>query len=436
MWSTRVRYHKHVSRSALATFLTFPLNKLSTLQRHAWGIPSSATSLVIRLAGNVVDNQESVGFCIHMTPNGGETDNNHHRYRYAHSAWSNAVICSTRPNILTYVVARELHELLQTKCRLRDIYETAASVVYAPRPGSKCVVCRKDFGDTARLWRPLPCGDDCSAIFAGSPIDGRLSVLIGDPKAVDLMLSSVYQLALEHESSQESQVLTPHRLPGCPIPLNILKSVIESFPALPTGINWDEVLDESDEGRNRRNLLAWIADSFPGFLSTAPRSARVSGCGNTTQFLLANSSLARETAFSKQREQRYAVFHGTKASRVFSIMSDGLKDLARTNNGLYAFRAHGIFVSNLATYSLTNYSNTFTGWKNSQFRSHHVLLGCELADSRYSIGYPHYQHSFSDQSRVMIRSVFLVPDSEVPQFRDIGPELQRVFGKLHAKGIL
>lgn len=429
---------QHISRSSDCTSLTFPLDKLSTLQRHAWGIPVSATSVIIRLAGNVVDYQKSVGFCIHLTPSDQETDDDRHRYRYTHNAWSNAVICTARPVVLTYVLARELHGLLQKKRKVQDIYDKAHSTINSTRPGSKCVVCRKDFKKGVRLWRPLPCGEDCAEVFGASSIDMRLSVILGDAKAVDLMLSSVYQLAAEHEAAVQTGAadFTARRLPDCPIPLQVLKSVIESFPALSSTTNWFEVLDDSDEGRNRRKLLSWVSDQFSGFLSTTPDSYKVPGCGNTHQFLLANSSLDREVAFSKRVEPHATVFHGTKAPRVFSILTDGLRNLSADTFRLYDYWAKGVYVSSKATFSLNRYTSTFTGWARSQFQAHRILFGCELADRRYTTNHPTPIHSFSQQDRVMIRYVFVVPDSEVNQFRDIGPNLERECKKLHANDIL
>jgi len=402
------------------------------------------------LAGDVADNQESVGFCIHTPPDDQE-NNEHHRYRYTHNAWSNAMICTGKPNVLTYVLARELHELLQVPCKVQDIYDKAESVVFSSRPGSKCVVCRKWFGKGARLWKPLPCGDDCSEIFESSAIDMRLSTLIGDSSAVDFILSSVYQLAVEHETItavaanpqyahysevQGVQDRTALRLPGCPIPLNILKSVIESFPPLSSATNWPELLDGSDEGRNRRKLLSWVSDQFHGLLATVPEIGQVANCGTAHQFLLVNSSVPRETAFSTHYGKRATVFHGTKAARIFSILTDGLKDLSQGTDNLYAFRAPGIYVSNQALVSLRRYTDIFTGWKNSQFQTHRILFGCELVDSQYSTHSQSWQYSFSDQSRVMIRSVFAVPDSEAAHFQNIGHELEKKFKILHAKNIL
>lgn len=389
--------------------LTFPLDKLSTLQRQAWGIRPSATSVVIHLMKDILFHKKFVGFCIHMPPDDGENDNNH-RYRPAHTSWTNAKICSGKSNILTYVLDREIHDLLKKTDEPEDVYRKASSIIYSARPGAKCVVCHQPFGERVRLWRPLPCSDDCREIFNGSSIDTRISPLIGDPVALDFLLSCVYQVALNC-----GPLPSDKRLPGCPIPLNILKTVIESFPALSSETKWDEVLDDDiDEGRNRRKLLSWLSGRFEGFLSSSPRVTGVKGCGNAKQFLLLNSSVSREVTFSKQKGTPKVAFHGTRASHAFGIISDGLKNLSADQNPAYAFRAAGIYVSNQARVSLHEYTSTFTGWKNSQFQSDRIVFGCELVEEGYSNKTPQYQYSFANQAHIMIRYVFLVPESDLP----------------------
>jgi hypothetical protein len=399
---------------------SFALTGLSDLQRRARGISKDSRMLLVRLCL-----QGSPQFCIHFSPND-EGRGQHNYWRPADNREPGSTICTTRPNLFTYYLGRNLHQLLRGgSLSVQTIYSAILGLITASP--ATCLVCSSSM--SIKLWKPAACSRGCSFKLRNAPLEVRLHNLLVDALSIDLLLTCVYAAAADQS--------TLKLLPGCPVQKAKIRAVIDSFPplaSLQTATDLQAAIRGYDgSGSDREKLLSWLCLKFRGFLLTAPDGFRVPSMPNTQQFLMLNSHHEREQLFNAQLGPRGGsgpVFHGTQVSRLFLILSEGLKSLSNT-----AFMSHGtalgagIYCGDEQRTSLSFAGSTGQSWRNSALSNMRVMLGCELA--AYAAPIPGSVHVVADQNRLLVRYVFLLPQTyQPPQRRHVEPAMSTAFASL------
>ncbi|KAJ4188738.1 hypothetical protein NW755_006227 [Fusarium falciforme] len=157
----------------------------------------------------------------------------------------------------------------------------------------------------------------------------------------------------------------------------------------------------------------------------------------TQQFLLMNSHHEREKAFETHLGATASagsgpVFHGTSISRLYLILSAGLKNVSNTplmRHG--AASGPGIYCGDEQATSLGYSQAIGNSWSNSAIdQQMRVMLGCELAK------YPTANtptHVVQDETRVLVRYVFLLPANyHTPPRRHVVPAMSTAFAMLRS----
>lgn len=402
--------------------LSFSLMGLNNLQRQARGIHTSSRMLLVRIS-LLSDPQ----FCIHFSPND-EGQDPHRPYR-PKSQKAPTIICSTKQNLFTYFVGRHLYYLLRkSQPLLLELYDSIQSLITA-HP-TTCLVCSNAIG--TKLWKPASCSMACSVSLRQAPLEVRLHNLLVDPTAFDFLLTCVYAAAADKTNLD--------LLPGCPVKKDRIAAIIDSMPVLTTyqtahnlksAIQWNDGL-----GKEREDLLSWICLKFRGFLLSAQGSFRpVPSMPNTQQFLLLNSNHEREALFNAKTAASGSgrvIFHGTQASRMFLILTEGLKVKSNTPFMLTgAARGNGIYCGDDQATSLNYSGGTGTSWRNSSIRNMRIMLGCELATTAPS-AHGSY-HVVTDENSLMVRYVFLLPLTyQCPPRHHVEPAMSSTYARLRA----
>ncbi|RSL57973.1 hypothetical protein CEP53_006295 [Fusarium sp. AF-6] len=402
--------------------LSFPLTGLNELQRLARGVPDGARLLVVRVCL-----RSSAGFCIHYAPND-EATGNRHRYWKTSSGEPDRPICGTKPSLFTYYLSRNLHRLLATRQAVSVIHSSIDKwVTTSP---STCGICGALI--SVRLWKFAACSRSCSVRFRQAPLEVRLHNLLVDPLSVDLLISSVYAAALDGSNLD--------LLPGCPVAKASLPTVINSLPPMATlakAPNISQVLRRSHYGVDQERLLSWLCLSFRGFMRSVPSGFTIPSMPQTQQFLLMNSHHEREQAFEAHLGATASagsgpVFHGTNISRLFLILSTGLKNVSNTalmRHG--AASGPGIYCGDEQETSLAYSQAIGNSWSNSAIdQQMRVMLGCELA--KYPTGNTP-THVVQDETRVLVRYVLLLPANyHSPPRRHVVPAMSTAFALLRS----
>lgn len=402
--------------------LSFALTGLSDLQRRARGISKDSRMLLVRLCL-----QGSPQFCIHFSPND-EGQGQHNYWRPADSHEPGSAICTTRPNLFTYYLGRNLCQLLRRgHFSLQSIHSAILKLI-AVSPAT-CLVCSGSM--SIKLWKPAACSRDCSFKLRNAPLEVRLHNLLVDTLSIDLLLTCVYAAAADQSILE--------LLPGCPVQKNNIRAVIDSFPPLAnlqTATDLQAAVRGDDGyGKDRENLLSWLCLRFRGFMLTAPDGFRVPSMPNTQQFLMLNSNHEREQLFNAQLGSQGGngtVFHGTHVSRLFLILTEGLKFMSNTAfilNGR-ALGA-GIYCGDDQGTSLPYAGTTGQSWRNSALSNMRIMLGCELAI--YVAPSSGRIHLVADQNRLLVRYVFLLPQAYQPPPRHhVEPAMGTAFANLRS----
>ncbi|KAF2473744.1 uncharacterized protein BDR25DRAFT_392204 [Lindgomyces ingoldianus] len=408
--------------------ISFPLTGLNDVQRAAKGISPNSRLLLVRLSIRSGTRANGPTFCIHFSPNeeGGHT---HGPWAIKDATLPNGAICTTRPTLFTYHLGRIIHKMLSTSpIRLPAIYSCVASLV-SSAPDT-CLVCTQGMG--IRLWKPSACSRNCSLVLRAAPLEVRLHNMLINPKAIDLLLTSIYAASSESQSMQ--------LLPYCPVALPSIKAVIDSMPmldGLQTASDLRTAIRGSDTyGKNREDLLSWLCMRFRGFMLSVPDGFKVPSLGvNTEQFLIVNSNHEREKGFNAHYTSgggSTVVFHGTRASRLFPILIDGLR-IARNGNLRLNGAAYGegIYCGNDMQTSWGFSGTTGQSWRNSTLKNMNVMLGCELAPA--TPGTHGSIHVVTDENRLLGRYVFLLPQTFRPPIRShVEPAMMTGFAKLRS----
>lgn len=393
--------------------LKLPLGSMDSIRKMAWGIKDSASSVGIRVRFHNSEKGTFVSYCVHNS--GDKIPTSGHRYCSTKDATANKVICTTRPNLLTCVLARDLHELLRTKdTTVAQIHQKMEQAIDSD-PTEKCLICRKKFN--VRMWAATTCSDKCAKEFEAWPLTARAAHLTLDTKTLDFLLCCVYSDALLKEKYQYQEVY-PNLLKDCPVSIRQLTSVIDSFPE-----DLSKVMSPPDSHstkqmglyRERQQLLSWICSSFRGFMTFLPPAAdfHAPEMGKSHQFLLMNAHLGRQKAFvnkvnSLEKGVGSMAFHGTPSYNTLSILREGLK---ANHIGLFYAPEPSTSLSYSGQVANDGYLQP---WTKSSFKGQQylVLFGCEVAlrDVPWAWG----EHSTSDESTVMIRYIFLCPVNIAP----------------------
>ncbi|KAF2737632.1 hypothetical protein EJ04DRAFT_574375 [Polyplosphaeria fusca] len=386
--------------------IAFPLTSVNELQRAAKGMPLDACLLLVR---------------VHMS------NGSFHRKVYYYPMHS-------QPTLISFDLEMALALLLSGHViDISMIHDTVNKLITLS--SSVCLICRGDM--SVRLWKPAVCSKACSVALRTAPLEIRLHNLLIDSKAIDLLLTSIYATV--------SESLSTTLLPGCPIPIPSLHAVIDSLPDLSRLQTTDDLrsaLRGTDSlAKDREALLSWLCLRFRGLILSAPSSFKIPSLGlNTHQFLVVDSCPEREKAFrrhlvpslSPSSAPSTVVFHGTRASRLFPILCQGLvvaSNSALSING--AAYGAGVYCGHDMSPSWGFSGSTAQSWRNSSLGNLRVMLGCELAPAS---GPTHGGvHVVTDESRLLVRYVFLLPEGFAPPVRaHVEPAMMTGIARLRA----
>ncbi|KAE8452970.1 hypothetical protein EG329_012157 [Mollisiaceae sp. DMI_Dod_QoI] len=401
--------------------LSFALTSLSNLQRQARGIHKDARLLLVRICL-----QGTPQFCIHFSPND-EGQDQHRYWRPIDSQEPATTSCTTKPNLFTYYLGRNLHYLLRNgQPTLQWIYGSIQNLITS-HPAT-CLVCSSTIG--TKLWKPAACSVNCSRRLRQAPLEVRLHNLLVDPAAIDLLLTCVYAAAADPSNLD--------LLPNCPVSKDRIAAIMDTLPALAsfqTSNNLKATIQGSDGlGKEREDLLSWLCLQFRGFILSAQSSFRVPSMPNTQQFLMLNSNHEREALFNAQAPggSGRVVFHGTQVSRLFLILTEGLKVMSNTPFMLTgAARGAGIYCGDDQGASLHYSGSTGQSWRNSTLGNMRVMLGCELASAGPS-ALGNY-HVVADENSLLVRYVFLLPATyQAPPRHHVEPAMNITYANLRS----
>jgi hypothetical protein len=402
--------------------LSFALTGLSDLQRWARGISENSRMLLVRLCL-----QEGPRFCIHFSPND-EGQGQHNYWQPADNLEPESAICTKSLDLFTYYLGRNLHQLLRRgNPSLQSIHSAILKLITASP--DTCLVCSGSMG--IKLWKPAACCRNCSIKLRKAPLRVRLHNLLVDTLSIDLLLTCIYEAAADP--------LSLTLLPRCPVSLALLRAVIDSFPplaSLQTASDLQAAIRGSDGyGKERENLMSWLCLWFRSFMMTAPDGFRVPNMPSAKQFLVVNSSHENEKRFNAQPASQWGsgvVFHGTRASRLFPILTEGLRSMSHTPLMLHGrSMGAGIYCGDNPAASLPFAGSTSQSWRNSELSGLRVMLGCELA--AYGPPSSGSAHLITDPGRLVVRYVFLLPQNYSPPPRHyVEPAMKSVFAKLRS----
>lgn len=400
--------------------LSFPLTGLKDLQRQVRGVPEGARLLLVQVNLN-----NPYGFCLHYSPND-ESTARAHKYWKGTSGDPDRPICSVKPSLFTYHIARHLHRFLKTRPSLAKIHKSVES--WITKSPSACGVCGTSV--SVNLWKTPSCSPPCSVRLRQAPLEVRLHNLLVDPLAMDLLLSSVYAAAVD--------VSNLDLIPGCPVAKASIPTIINSLPPMVTlakTSNLSQLFRNDPNGVDQERLLSWLCLAFRGFLRSAPTGYVIPSMPQSQQFLLMNSHPEGEKAFASHLVNSAAsgpVFHGTSMNRLFLILTTGIKNVSNTQfraNG--AASGPGIYCGDEQTTSWPYARPIGNNWKNSALDPQmRLMLGLELAN------YPTvnvHTHVVQDDTRVLVRYVFLLPanyQSSAPPRRHVEPAMTTAFANL------
>jgi poly(ADP-ribose) polymerase-like protein len=411
----------------------FPLTDLKEVQCLARGIPHDARMLVIRLRlqERPVGTSLQASFCIHFSPQ--DDTETQHLYHDSATTEPTTRMCNATLTFFTFYIARNLYRLFQRRSTggraiLRSVYSRVQDLIN--KSPQTCIACSRT--TATRLWRPAACSPNCSLNLRVAPLEVRLHNLLVDPLSIDLILTSIYAAAIETAPID--------LLPGCPVARAQLRAVIDSFPHLNTLKNAHDLSSairgsSSDGyGEDRERLLSWLCLKFRGFMIEAPSGFRVPSMPQTKQFVLLNSHHEHEAAFQAQMGSQLSsgvVFHGTTLSRLFSILTSGLKVMSHRAALHGAAYGSGIYLGDDQTTSFSFAKPTGTSWRHSSLSNMRVMLGCELA--AYTQSSHGTIHVVQDMNRVIVRYVFLLPANyQCPPRHHVEPAMQAAYAMLRS----
>ncbi|OAA57497.1 Poly(ADP-ribose) polymerase, catalytic domain protein [Niveomyces insectorum RCEF 264] len=460
--------------------LCFPLTHLQGHDRKTRGIGSDLFPiLTVRVI--MEDDSKLVGFCVHLVPHdtvgesasGSSTDlqlkprtggvgGNSSGKSSNHTYWKpwkqrskkpTSRICSSSFNLFTHALAQRLHRhYLLPDVSLQSVYDVVSDTIKSP--ASECTAC----GDPLTgLWKPTICTKSmCATEMSRSSLLVRAYGLLIDPPVLDFLLGCV--CAAVSDSSGLQLVSS-----DSPFEKHRMLQILHSFPALPrdeTATPFDtlaKIRANAYLANEREQVLAWMSKWFRGCMLSAPPGKRLPIMSEVEQFLLYNSTPECEKAFrdcvqatGSSGSTRSAVrtgdvvFHGSQTARMWKVLTEGLRNMSNTRYMAHgAVNGPGIYLADEPATSFS-YSGLFNvTWNKSAFRNKKVLLGCELLEPNPNAPLPAGAkrppagtHIVTDESRVLVRYVFICPQSyTMPPARHIEQAMKSTFLNLqHGPG--
>jgi hypothetical protein len=183
----------------------------------------------------------------------------------------------------------------------------------------------------------------------------------------------------------------------------------------------------------REDLVTWLCYAFSGFMVSAPDRLRIPSMPGTMQFLVLNSGLEREKAFTTAASgaglASGPVFHGTNASRLLPILIDGLKVMSGGPGQIHGSAiGSGIYCGDDPGTSWGYSGQIGQNWKGSTIGGLKIMLGCELAGYTAAVN---NIHVVNPQERVLVRYVFLLPTTfQCPPRRHVDQALSTAFSQI------
>ncbi|EPE07986.1 uba ts-n domain containing protein [Ophiostoma piceae UAMH 11346] len=448
--------------------LCFPLSHIKGHDRKVRGIGSDLFPiLTVRVTFDGEEKQH--GFCVHLSPH--ETMHDPVKGLHlvqssssvsaaAHQYWRPRVrgkprsrMCTVSFNLFTYTLSQRLHRHFvdddgvgKETVTLKSIHDIVSDTI--GRPGSECTSC----GDSLTgLWKPTVCSKpSCSIELSESSLLVQAYGLLVDGPVLDFLLGCVYSAARD---SSGLQLLGS----DCPYDKAKMCTVLDTFPALPADDNTTpfDLLNKIRTAssilvREREQVLAWMSKWFRGCMLSAPPGKRLSIMSDVEQFLLYNSTPECEKAFydtvqaSGSRsvaKTGNVVFHGSPPARMWKVLTEGLRNMSNTRYMAHgAVNGPGIYLADEPVTSF-NYSGQFNNtWSKSAYRGKKVLMGCELLEQNPNAPLPAGAkkppagtHIVTDESRVLVRYVFICPSTyAMPVARNIDMAMRSTFGSLRA----
>ncbi|KAK8112494.1 hypothetical protein PG984_013020 [Apiospora sp. TS-2023a] len=444
------------------------LNELPELNRVALGIPNAASFISVRTSVDFHDSTLHFGSQSqfpHGTLDGSPND---------HSLESSN---SPVVNFLTHLVVTKLHrEVTENQMYLRNAsaMDIRNRIIRVAREANRvattcCIQCEKPLPFGTTVARPVACSSACQTSYDCWPLEVRLSPLLLDPSVIDILFNCVVAqaTALLHETQLNPSGKSTPPLDGFDDNDKVaeLIRILDTFPAMTPGITLQDIVNFGDEGEERRKVLDWLCRTFQGMIVPTPISDRVEFRMPITgekfvpqSFLLLNANLQRQTAFNKSHEDQQimeelvrlpgdtqesktsAVFHGTPAQNVFSILCDGMKKSVNEIGDVWY--ACDPFCS---TYYLwkgvpeKGSQQLGRSWKNSMFKNQQLLFGLEIVGQT---GLEAWYAARCEQKKIMVRHLFVIPTKWEDSLRNvpcgdtdwardyIRPQMERTFARI------
>ena len=389
--------------------ISFLLTGLDDLQRQARGVPATARVLLLRL------NLKPRKTVLRKLQKPRQLDINFHPSDQGSTAGH---------GLFKRYLVNNLGSLLsQDRPSVKAIHSATEKLINDSP--STCLSCGGAM--SVKLWKASTCSVNCTNALRKVPLEIRLHQLLVDPSSIDLLLTSVYHAAIDTNLKL---------LPGCPVPKANIRAVIDSFPPLAilqSATDLQAAIRGSDTwGNDREKLLSWICLRFRGFMLSAPDGFRIPSMPHTQQFLLPNFHHEREHLFNSATAYGTGsgvVFHGTQCSRLFSILTDGLRNMSGTEyqmNG--AASGPGVYCADEQYTSWSFSGTTGQSWRHSALSNMQVMLGCELKGYTAS-----GVHVIKDDTRLLVRYVFLLPPGyQTPVRAHVEPAMSVAFAKLRS----
>jgi hypothetical protein len=377
--------------------LAFSLMDMNKMHRQARGVPENARMVVVR-----VQQRPSSQFCVHILPQD-DSVRHHKMWSVASNGAPDSAVCSSRRSLFAYYLCRQLHNHLRSGLKtLQGVHDCVQGLI--SKAPANCLVCCGNM--PTKLWKPSACSVNCSVSLRRAPLEVRLHNLLVDPMAIDLLLTSIFAAVADANHGQ--------LLAGCPVQFTRVQMVINSIPPLSqlqTATDLRTALAGADiYAKEREDLLSWMCLNFRGFLLSAPTGFVVPSMPGTIQFILPNSHHEHEQVFNAQpgaQNSSGIIFHGTPMTRLWSILSGGLKVMSNSPLMIHgASHGSGVYCGEEPSASLGYSNSNGQSWTNSALRNYKPLLGCQLAGyTASSRGY----HVVADANRLIVRYVFMVP---------------------------
>ncbi|KAF2000754.1 hypothetical protein P154DRAFT_194116 [Amniculicola lignicola CBS 123094] len=334
----------------------------------------------------------------------------------------------------------------------------------APSRLSRKLPWKNDRGNSFHQLLRSTCKANCSIILPRVKSSSGLELITTDPAVVELLLTCV---RVVRSSPKRKRRFGPLKLlKDCPIPTIMLCRIIDSLPPLstitfdytpssstststisetptnPTSTPWSPLALASthspraftDLPRLQRSLLTYLLTSPFSHLTTITPS-RYSDIHfptlaalNVTMFLVTRQPPHKESLFAEhcRTQPPIPVFHGTHASRLPSILTHGLKNMSNTSYQTHGRSlGEGIYVADEMSTTVSYCGICPKLWKHGVCQARRqrsdgkggtyedgvkIVLGCEAAGEGISKGKGMGIHVVPDETKVVVRFVFMVPE--------------------------